>query len=123
MPYCVSLVQSGVSGEGNVVPLLMSARAAYSPPGERLRRVTDLRPAQPEREDGETEERTTVTRGPLVLGPLFAFAIALSKISFLGLGPFFWSLVIGMLVSLLLERKPLEALRAGAPGGRASNRT
>lgn len=65
----------------------------------------------------------TVTRGPLVLGPLFAFAIALSKISFLGLGPFFWSLVIGMLVSLLLERKPLEALRAGAPGGRAANRT
>jgi len=52
----------------------------------------------------------SVTRGPLVLGPLFAFAIALSKISFLGFGPFFWSLVLGLLISALLERKELSAL-------------
>jgi predicted benzoate:H+ symporter BenE len=43
---------------------------------------------------------------------LFAFAIALSKISFLGFGPFFWSLVIGLLISLLLEREQFNALRA-----------
>jgi benzoate membrane transport protein len=53
-----------------------------------------------------------ITRGPLLLGPLFAFAIALSKISFLGFGPFFWSLVIGLLISLLLEREQFNALRA-----------
>ena len=35
-----------------------------------------------------------VTAGPLVLGPIFAFTIALSHMSLLGLGPFFWSLVI-----------------------------
>lgn len=50
-----------------------------------------------------------ITRGPLLLGPLFAFVAALSKISFLGFGPFFWSLVLGLLVSLLLERKGLSA--------------
>lgn len=49
-----------------------------------------------------------ITQGPLVLGPLFAFAIALSDISLLGFGNYFWSLVIGTAVSLLLER---EALR------------
>lgn len=57
----------------------------------------------------------TVTRGPLLLGPLFAFAVALSKISFFGLGPFFWSLVIGMFVSLLLERKELATVRERRP--------
>jgi benzoate membrane transport protein len=45
-----------------------------------------------------------ITAGPLVLGPLFAFAIALSDMTVLGLGPFFWSLVLGTLISLLLER-------------------
>lgn len=52
-----------------------------------------------------------VTRGPLFLGPLFAFAIALSDISFLGFNNYFWSLVIGTLVSLLLERDGLRKLR------------
>lgn len=52
-----------------------------------------------------------ITRGPLLLGPLFAFAVALSKISFLGFGPLFWALVIGMAVSLLLERKEMSAQR------------
>jgi benzoate membrane transport protein len=56
-----------------------------------------------------------VTKGPLVLGPLFAFAVALSQISLLGLGPFFWSLVIGTGVSLWLEREEWRALRATAP--------
>jgi benzoate membrane transport protein len=53
-----------------------------------------------------------ITTGPLVLGPVFAFAIALSSISILGLGPFFWSLVIGTLTSLLLERDGWRQLRA-----------
>jgi benzoate membrane transport protein len=51
------------------------------------------------------------TEGPLLLGPLFAFAIALSEISFLGFGSYFWSLVIGTGISLLLERDALRALR------------
>jgi benzoate membrane transport protein len=51
-----------------------------------------------------------VAQGPLLLGPLFAFAIALSEISFLGFDNFFWSLVIGTGVSLLLERDGLRAL-------------
>jgi benzoate membrane transport protein len=52
-----------------------------------------------------------VTRGPLLLGPLFAFAIALSEISFLGFGHYFWALVIGTGISLLLEEEELQALR------------
>lgn len=45
-----------------------------------------------------------VTRGPLLLGPMFAFGIALSEMSLLGLGPFFWALVVGLVVSRLHER-------------------
>ena len=56
-----------------------------------------------------------IAQGPLLLGPLFAFAIALSEISILGFGPFFWALVIGTGVSLLLERDKLQMLRAPAP--------
>jgi benzoate membrane transport protein len=52
-----------------------------------------------------------ITKGPLLLGPLFAFAVAVSEISFLGFGPFFWSLVIGTGISLLLERDELIRLR------------
>jgi benzoate membrane transport protein len=52
-----------------------------------------------------------ITAGPLVLGPLFAFVIALSKMSLLGLGPFFWSLVVGALVSRVFERDGWEQLR------------
>lgn len=54
-----------------------------------------------------------ITSGPLVLGPLFTFAIALSEISLFGFGPFFWALVIGTAVSLLLEREGFRALREG----------
>jgi benzoate membrane transport protein len=50
--------------------------------------------------------------GPLVLGPLFAFAIALSQMTVFGLGPFFWSLVLGTAISLLLERDGWRQLRA-----------
>jgi benzoate membrane transport protein len=45
-----------------------------------------------------------ITRGPLVLGPMFAFAISLSQMTLFGLGPFFWSLVLGSIISLLLEQ-------------------
>lgn len=61
-----------------------------------------------------------ISKGPLVLGPVFAFAIALSKMTVFGLGPFFWSLVLGTAVSLLLEREgwkrlSSEAAEANAP--------
>jgi benzoate membrane transport protein len=59
-----------------------------------------------------------ITRGPLVLGPTFAFAIALSDMTLLGLGPFFWSLVLGAVTSLVLEPdgwKRLHAEVAAAP--------
>jgi benzoate membrane transport protein len=51
-------------------------------------------------------------RGPLFLGPIFAFAIALSDIRLLDLGPFFWALVLGTCVSLLLEQDGWKQLRA-----------
>lgn len=53
-----------------------------------------------------------VTKGPLILGPLFTFTIAISEISFLGYGPYFWALVIGTGVSLLLEKDALNKLRS-----------
>lgn len=56
-----------------------------------------------------------ITRGPLLLGPLFAFAIALSEISLFGFGPFFWALVIGTVISFLLEGDKLQELRSPMP--------
>jgi benzoate membrane transport protein len=59
-----------------------------------------------------------IARGPLVLGPTFAFAIALSNMTLFGLGPFFWSLVLGAGISLVLEPdgwKRLHAEVAAAP--------
>lgn len=53
-----------------------------------------------------------VTRGPLRLGPLFAFAVASSGLSLLGLGPLFWALVVGTAVSLLLEGAALREARS-----------
>ncbi|MEZ5411475.1 MAG: benzoate/H(+) symporter BenE family transporter [Acidimicrobiales bacterium] len=47
----------------------------------------------------------SATRGPLLLGPLFTFAIAMSDMSLLGLGSFPWAIGGGITVSLLLERK------------------
>jgi benzoate membrane transport protein len=59
-----------------------------------------------------------ITTGPLVLGPLFALAIALSDVSLFGLGPFFWSLVLGTVVSVVFERKGWKRLReANAEAG------
>ena len=55
-----------------------------------------------------------ISKGPLVLGPVFAFAIALSKMTVFGLGPFFWSLVLGTAVSLLLEREGWKRLSSEA---------
>lgn len=45
-----------------------------------------------------------ITKGPFLLGPLVAFAVSVSRIELLGLGRFFWALVFGVGVSLLLER-------------------
>jgi benzoate membrane transport protein len=53
-----------------------------------------------------------ISAGPLVLGPLFAFAIALSDMTILGLGRFFWSLVLGSAISLFLEREGWRELHA-----------
>lgn len=53
------------------------------------------------------------TAGPLLLGPLFAFLIAVSQISFLGFGPSFWSLLVGTGISWLLEGDALRATREG----------
>lgn len=53
---------------------------------------------------------TEITRGPLVLGPVLAFTIAVSDISLLGLGPFFWALAFGTSVSFLLERDGIRRL-------------
>lgn len=55
-------------------------------------------------------------RGPLVLGPIFAFAIALSDMTVFGLGPFFWSLVLGIGTSMLLERDGWRRFQAEAKG-------
>ena len=55
-----------------------------------------------------------ITQGPLILGPIFAFAVALSNMTLFGLGPFFWALVLGVGISLLLERDGWERLRTAA---------
>ncbi len=52
--------------------------------------------------------------GPLTWGPLFAFAIALSDLTLLGLGPFFWAIVGGLVVSLILERDAWRSLHMPA---------
>lgn len=62
-----------------------------------------------------------ITHGPLVLGPVFAFAIALSDMTLFGLGPFFWSLVLGASISLLLERDGWRRLRAEVVGSDAEH--
>lgn len=55
-----------------------------------------------------------VTKGPLVLGPLFAFGIAQSQLELLGLGPFFWALAGGLAASFALERGAMRQLQASA---------
>jgi benzoate membrane transport protein len=51
-----------------------------------------------------SEALKKITAGPLIWGPLFAFAITLSDLTLLGFGPFFWAIVGGIGVSLLVER-------------------
>jgi benzoate membrane transport protein len=43
-------------------------------------------------------------RGPLVLGPVVAMVVALSDLRLLGLGAFFWAIVLGLVTSRVLER-------------------
>lgn len=52
-----------------------------------------------------------VTKGPLTLGPLFAFAIAQSDLELVDLGPFFWALAGGLAVSFVLEPEGWRQLR------------
>lgn len=56
-----------------------------------------------------------VTEGPLIWGPLFAFLIALSDFTFLGLQEFFWALAGGVAVSAVLEWEEWKTLRQQAP--------
>jgi benzoate membrane transport protein len=60
-----------------------------------------------------------ITAGPLVLGPVLAFAIALSEMRVAGLEQFFWSLVLGTVVSLVFEREGWRRLRAPTPAATA----
>lgn len=57
-----------------------------------------------------------ITKGPLFLGPVVAFAVAVSDIQLLGLGRFFWALVLGIAVALLLERDGWRELARSADG-------
>ncbi len=56
-----------------------------------------------------SEALKKVTAGPLIWGPLFAFAITLSDLTLFGFGPFFWAIVGGTGVSLLIERPAWRA--------------
>src|SRR5690606_18697841 len=58
-----------------------------------------------------TRSLRKMSKGPVVLGPVFAFVTTASGMSLFGLGSFFWALVIGVGVSLVLERKELAASR------------
>lgn len=53
-----------------------------------------------------------VTKGPLRLGPIFAFGIALSDLSLLGLGPFFWALIGGVAISRAVEAEQWKKIKS-----------
>ena len=55
---------------------------------------------------------TEMVKGPLRLGPLFAFVVASSELSLGGFGSAFWALAIGMAVTLLLEPTEWRAARS-----------
>ncbi|HKJ57146.1 MAG TPA: benzoate/H(+) symporter BenE family transporter [Nitriliruptoraceae bacterium] len=55
------------------------------------------------------------TAGPLVLGPLVALAVAMSGLELLGLGEFFWALVLGLATSFVLEREGWRAATTPDP--------
>lgn len=61
-----------------------------------------------------TEAIGQIGRSPLTLGPVFAFAVSLSDLQLLGLGRFFWALVVGLVTSFLVERRAWESLTAGS---------
>jgi len=58
-----------------------------------------------------------VLAGPLLWGPLFAFVVVQSSLTLAGLGPFFWALLLGVAVSIVLEPAALRTLRAPDPPG------
>lgn len=58
-----------------------------------------------------TNALLNLIKGPLLLGPVLAFAIALSNLWLLGLGPYFWSLAFGTGISWLLETDGMRTLR------------
>ncbi|MEA2530888.1 MAG: benzoate rane transport protein [Thermomicrobiales bacterium] len=58
------------------------------------------------------EALSAISRGPITLGPLLAFAITASNVSMFGLGAPFWALVIGTGVALALEGASVRELRA-----------
>jgi benzoate membrane transport protein len=60
-----------------------------------------------------TQALVEITRGPLLIGPLFAFVVSSSQFTLLGLGPLFWALVTGMTVTLVLEKGSYAAVRTG----------
>lgn len=51
-----------------------------------------------------TQSLTVITAGPFRIGPVVAFAVSVSGIELGGFGRFFWALVLGLGVSLVLER-------------------
>ncbi len=55
-----------------------------------------------------------VSSGPLIWGPLFAFAITLSDLTLFGLGPFFWAIVGGVGVARLVEGPAWHELQAAS---------
>lgn len=55
-----------------------------------------------------------IASGPLLLGPIFTFAIAVSGVELWQLGPFFWALVVGTTVSAVLEHDEWVRLRSPA---------
>lgn len=61
-----------------------------------------------------------ITRGPLLVGPLVAFVVSLSDLELFGLGRFFWALVFGLTVSLLLEWPEWRALQENEHATRPS---
>jgi benzoate membrane transport protein len=52
---------------------------------------------------------TAITSGPLRLGPLFAFVVAVSEMTLFGFGSVLWALIIGIAVSAWLETDGLRA--------------
>ncbi|HEY3522860.1 MAG TPA: benzoate/H(+) symporter BenE family transporter [Candidatus Limnocylindrales bacterium] len=54
--------------------------------------------------------------GPLIVGPVLAFAVVQSGLTLFGLGPFVWALAIGVAATYVLEREGLAAVAASHGG-------